>query len=472
MRVKLFEEHTTKKNVLLLYFTTLLFCFVGSHLRIPQELSLFWPVNAIISGLLIRNPFLHSLRYYCVIFAAMVFNDTVFSGWALQAVTLNIANMLFIVTMVSMLVRHFQSRQGSLLVNKALRIFPACLVAALVCAGWGALAQGQLSYITFATAWGDWFSEQFSTGLMLLPFLLTRSWNTFLSRSLFYPSRLLPLLSVVISLTVGALIGGAGSLTFPLPALIWCAIVLPVPLTNLIILLTGITEIILVAHGVMNIQGEDGVLPLSRLTSARLGVATVAISPLIVAVTMETIRQLNQRLALRANYDFLTRLLSRSGLYEVLKDKPFTPQRKTGVILLDVDYFKSINDSFGHHAGDEVLEQIARRIEHQSAAGDWVCRFGGEEFVVVVDEPQANELYLLAERIRQSVVAEKFWVQGNTATVTVSIGLAQDGACQDRDWQSHIHRLITAADKNLYLSKRNGRNQTSPAQLPVTSEVA
>lgn len=78
MRVKLFAEHKATKNVLSLFLITLLFCFLGSHLRIPAELSLFWPVNAIVAAVIVRHPFLHRFRYYLTSFAAMVVNDTVF----------------------------------------------------------------------------------------------------------------------------------------------------------------------------------------------------------------------------------------------------------------------------------------------------------------------------------------------------------------------------------------------------------
>ncbi|MGO4843506.1 hypothetical protein AB4144_65640, partial [Rhizobiaceae sp. 2RAB30] len=84
---QLFEEHNVKKNAFSLFLITLLFCFIGGHLRFPQELSLFWPVNAIVTGVIVRNPFLHQTRYYLATFAAMVFNDIVFSGWALSAFT-------------------------------------------------------------------------------------------------------------------------------------------------------------------------------------------------------------------------------------------------------------------------------------------------------------------------------------------------------------------------------------------------
>ncbi len=98
--------------------------------------------------------FLHQARYYLACFSAMVFNDTVFSGWALPAFTLNVANILFVLVAVSMLIKHFQEQSGSERITHALRIFPACLLAAFACATWGALAQEGKFNMQLATAWG------------------------------------------------------------------------------------------------------------------------------------------------------------------------------------------------------------------------------------------------------------------------------------------------------------------------------
>lgn len=474
MRVKLFEEHNAKKSALWLFMITLMFCFVGGHLRIPDDLSLFWPVNAFIAGMMLRYPFLHRTRFYLVCFSAMVFNDAVFSGWTLPAFTLNVANILFILICVVVMGRQYQHDSSSERIANAMRIFPACLLAAFGCATWGGLAQVGSINAEFADAWMNWFSEQFSTGLMLLPFLLTSSWRVRISARRLKMGKIVPLIAVVLSVVSGALMGGAGSLTLPVPALIWCAIVLPVPLTSLITLITGISQIILVSHGVMNIQGDNSLLPISHLTSARLGVATIALSPLIVAVSMDAIRQLNERLALRADYDFLTQLLSRSGLYEHLRNEACSEQRQVGVILLDVDYFKSVNDNFGHDAGDRVLEEIARRISPLVGNHGHICRFGGEEFVIVQFDLSPEMIYSLAEGIRQSIVKEKFLLHGNAVTVTVSLGLAYGQGQPGVAWAETVNRLISAADKNLYISKRNGRNQTSPgnARSEMTSDVA
>ena len=454
MRVKLFEENNVKKNALSLCLITLFFCFIGSHLRIPEEFSLFWPVNALIAGLMVRNPFLHTTSSYLVCFAAMIFNDTVFSGWALPAVTINFANILFILVSVSMLIKHLQSPTANSQVFNAMRIFPACLLGAAACATWGAWAQDIDFNARFVVAWADWFSEQFSTSLMLLPVMLTRPLRSVPLRTLVHPARLLPLLAVALSLTVGALIGGAGSLTFPVPALIWCAIVLPIPITSLVILFTGITEIVLVSHGVMNIQGDDSLLPISHLTSARLGVATVALSPLLVAVSMDAIRQLNHRLALRANYDFLTQLLSRSGLYENLRQQPFSLQREAGVIMLDVDYFNKLNDLHGHDAGDKVLRELSRIITDTLGECGVAFRYGGEEFLLILPGKSETEAKMLAERLLNTILKHPMRYESqDIGPVSVSIGLAT--------WPRHARadNLVRAADLALYMAKEQGRGQ-------------
>lgn len=464
MRFTLFNENNNNANALTIFLVTAFFCFVGGHLRLPMELSLFWPVNALIAGMIVRFPFLHSTRIYLTSYLAMVFNDLVFSGWATQSFTINFANIIFILVITNILLK-----RGSAMINrhrpgKALLIFPACLLASLCSATWGTLAEGANTSENFVAQWGDWVSEQFSTGVLLLPFLLTLPGQFRLTSLRYRLKNLLPAVALLASIIAAACIGGGGSLSFPLPALIWCAIVYPIWVTSLITLITGMTEIMLVMNGVMNIQGSDEHLALSHLVSARLGIATVAISPLIVAVSMDAILQLNKQLALRANYDFLTRLLSRSGLYDALRqidDGRDGGQQSIGVVLIDIDYFKAINDSFGHDSGDAVLEEMAQRMRDVIGDRGVLCRFGGEEFVVVFFNQSPAALFAYAEQIRQAIVARKFLLQGNSVSVTVSLGIASESR-PEKSCVETVNALISAADKRLYQSKRNGRNQTSP----------
>ncbi|KOC87350.1 GGDEF domain-containing protein [Winslowiella iniecta] len=464
MRINLLGENNNKANALTVFVVTALFCFIGGHLRMPQELSLFWPVNALLAGMIVRFPFLHRSGIYLISYLAMVLNDLVFSGWASQSFTINFANIIFIFIVASLLIKHSMPVVGLRRPGKALQIFPACLLGSLLSATWGTLAEGATIGENFLPVWSDWVSEQFSTGVLLLPFLLTLPARFSLHLSSYRLKKLLPAVAVMVSIIAAALIDGAGSLTFPLPALIWCAIVYPITVTSLITLITGVTEIVLVVNGVMNIQGNDELLAMSYLVSARLGIATVAISPLIVAVSMDAILQLNKQLALRANYDFLTRLLSRSGMYEQLRqmdDSAPGNLHSAGVMLVDIDYFKAINDSFGHDSGDAVLEEIASRM--RSVIGDqgMLCRFGGEEFVVVFFNHERAALFQIAEQIRHAIIMRKFLLQGNTVGITVSIGIASKTRPETNRVET-VNALISAADKRLYHSKRNGRNQTSP----------
>lgn len=465
MQFALLDKDKPHKNFLTLFFFTAFFCFIGGHLRQPAELSLFWPINALLTAIFVRFSWLHRARYYLVCYSAMVCNDTLFSGWALPAFTLNGANILFILVAVSMLIPRPGLINASGRVRNALSIFPACLLASIVCASWGALAQGLLVNEQFFQAWGDWLSEQFSTGVLLLPLLLTLPRRPALWSVLRHWRRGWPIVALVLSIGAAALIGGGGSLSFPLPALIWCAIGYPLWLTSGLTLLTGITEIILVVHGVMNIQGDDSLLPLGHLASARLGVATVAISPLIVAISMDAIRQLNHQLALRANHDFLTRQLSRSGLYErlyQLENSRDLCARPVGVLLIDIDHFKAINDSYGHDAGDVVLVEVAQRMQQSVGQAGLVCRFGGEEFLVLLfDLPERAQLQH-AETIRQRIMQQNIMVRGSAVAVTVSIGIAS-GRLESGNISESFNRLVSAADKQLFISKRNGRNRTTSA---------
>ncbi len=128
--------------------------------------------------------------------------------------------------------------------------------------------------------------------------------------------------------------------------------------------------------------------------------------------------------------------------------------KELSLMMIDVDHFKKVNDSFGHHVGDECLKQIQRRIGENIRAVDLLARFGGEEFVVLLPETKINEAQVIAERIR-SIIAEKSFDFLDSCKVnqTISIGVAQM-SCGDS-----TNQLIENADKCLYRAKNSGRNK-------------
>jgi len=129
------------------------------------------------------------------------------------------------------------------------------------------------------------------------------------------------------------------------------------------------------------------------------------------------------------------------------------------VLVVDIDYFKAINDTHGHDAGDDVLREFALRLRKSIRGIDLACRYGGEEFVIVMPETDKAVATMVAERLRRRIATEPFAVgqDGNRIEVTISIGIA--AVCGTKDTAA---ALLKRADQALYRAKRDGRNRVVP----------
>lgn len=454
----LFRPESPLRNAMGIFLLTTLFYFVGAQLRLVEALSLFWPLNGVMAGVFARYAYLNRVRYYAVSYVAMLLYDAVTTRWGLASLAINASNILFIGTVALLVLRDKRMTRATPDPINALRLFNYCLFAAVLCALLGAAGSVGIDSQTFWPLFADWFSEQFSTGVLIVPCMLTVKVPTRWVR--FRPEQLLPILALVVSVMASVVIGGAGSLVFPLPALIWCAVRYSLPATCLLTFVTGAVEIVLVANSIINIAVAA---PLSTpmMFSARLGIATMAICPVMVSASVAAINSLIQQVSLRADYDFLTHVYSRSGLYEALK-KEETHQRSRflTVMLLDIDYFKSINDNYGHECGDRVLSAFAQKVQEVVGEEGLVARMGGEEFAVVVNSGNAQSGLEMAERIRLSISSHPFAWRQQQLFLTVSIGLGS-GKSEARELTEVFNRLMAEADDYLYRSKKAGRNRTS-----------
>jgi two-component system cell cycle response regulator len=128
------------------------------------------------------------------------------------------------------------------------------------------------------------------------------------------------------------------------------------------------------------------------------------------------------------------------------------------VLVLDIDYFKSINDSYGHDAGDDVLREFAIRIRKSIRGIDLACRYGGEEFVIVMPETDMAVAATVAERLRRRIATEPFPIARGERSieVTISVGLAALERVDD-----NAANILKRADQALYRAKRDGRNRVS-----------
>jgi two-component system cell cycle response regulator len=126
------------------------------------------------------------------------------------------------------------------------------------------------------------------------------------------------------------------------------------------------------------------------------------------------------------------------------------------VLIADIDHFKRVNDLFGHDAGDDVIREFAARLASNFRPRDLACRFGGEEFVVIMPETNANDATMIAERLRASIEGSTFMVGAarEVLDITCSVGVAI-GNASELDYEA----LLKRADEALYVAKRSGRNK-------------
>ena len=161
-----------------------------------------------------------------------------------------------------------------------------------------------------------------------------------------------------------------------------------------------------------------------------------------------------------ARRDGLTGVYNRAYLDEHLASElAFAVRHGTALslLLIDVDHFKQVNDTFGHLAGDEVLRNVAARLNASVRTEDLVARYGGEEFVVLTRGIAAPQAVQLAERLRESVAGARPAVAGGTVGVTVSVGVASVACCGPGPVGAPA--LLALADHRLYAAKRGGRNR-------------
>jgi diguanylate cyclase (GGDEF)-like protein len=166
-------------------------------------------------------------------------------------------------------------------------------------------------------------------------------------------------------------------------------------------------------------------------------------------------KHLQDLLIEHAHIDPLTGLPNRRALMERLQQEWARMQRHGGqmsLIMADIDHFKRVNDTFGHHVGDRVLQEVAQAIARQCRDVDLPARYGGEEFAIVVPNESACDAANLAERCRREIAKIRVAVKNETVTATASFGVADTAGAASPE------ALLELADKALYQAKNAGRN--------------
>jgi len=162
----------------------------------------------------------------------------------------------------------------------------------------------------------------------------------------------------------------------------------------------------------------------------------------------------------QATHDGLTGLLNRTSILEILHveaERAVRERRPIALLLVDLDRFKLVNDTYGHLAGDAVLREAARRMKHVCRRYDAIGRYGGEEFLAVLPGSNREASYAQAERLRAAMSSEPFVADEVSLPVTCSIGVAW----REYPIASQLDDFVREADEALYAAKDQGRNRVA-----------
>ena len=199
------------------------------------------------------------------------------------------------------------------------------------------------------------------------------------------------------------------------------------------------------------------------LARIRAGLRIIALEKLLI--------EANEKLERLATIDELTGILNRRGLFEELKKSAYLAirsKKELYIVMVDIDHFKRINDTYGHQVGDLVLKELAQRLRSQLRPYDIIGRYGGEEFLVAFVNGEKKEAVEVAERLRLTVKNSLFQIDEELSiTVTISLGIAMFNP-KRYNWKSKISeealmqelsKVIEKADKALYEAKLKGRDR-------------
>lgn len=211
---------------------------------------------------------------------------------------------------------------------------------------------------------------------------------------------------------------------------------------------------VLVLAAVLPFSLDPALVPLAALVPA-LVMPLVAVVPLRLYFDLSRGERALQHVA---HTDPLTGILNRSAFYpraEATLTDAIEHRHAVAVIMLDLDHFKAINDTYGHLVGDAILAEVSRRVITHLDPAALFARFGGEEFVILLPDFSADEAFAVADRLRLSFVSYPMQVRGHRLSVTLSAGV--HGWSPDHGPTS-IDELINLADMALLTAKANGRN--------------
>lgn len=455
------DHDPSNRYVLILGLLVFMLALLGIASRPMGSLACVWPANAFLLGAMIRQPLLRTPRAWLVACVSMVLADLITSSPFLIATVLSVGNLvgvyaaLYVLERLPQKAHQWDQRHGVLLM-----IF-AALVASMSAGFVGLFAYPLLFDGTAVKGYIFWSVTEFVNFIAFLPVVLSAPVFGQLWKQLKRPRRItlrssqwMPAVLVFLLCTVTLFLEGPAKLILPIIALLWCAFSYTVFSTALLTLFFCFWTLVTLALGLDNAAGEAS--NWNTLMSWRVGISLVALVPIIVACYNSARKEEMESLKWSALHDALTGALNRKGLEECHQSLAHSRSNyPLGLLMLDLDHFKSVNDQYGHSAGDKVLKAFVKNMQSHLRQEDVVARLGGEEFIVLLPQCSESAVAEIAQRIKESLGAETITLDDDQVIqVTVSIGSAYSIKGEES-----LSSLLCNADQALYVAKDAGRNR-------------
>lgn len=449
-------------------FVVLVCCFIGLATRPLDYLALLWPANAALLAIFLRFPQLNHMSGWLGAFSAFMFADLIMGNHFLQSLFLTFSNLISTIVSIFFIrylkINYKYYNTGYTFIHLfGIFAFAGCLASAAFAVA--TLPNLPNAFITKENLWIDfglWWTGEMVNYIVVLPLVLAFPRpkdmqylfkNRRQKRNYF--SYLLPAVMVVFCILLTNIFPGPGALLYPLAALIWAALtyrLFSMTLINAFVILLTYYSLAQFYTTTQATLADSTVY-----ISLRIGLFMLALSPLILCIISQNRNELFKRVLYLANHDSLTRTMNRHFFFqkgEYLLQ--YSKNMQFSLLMLDIDYFKRLNDHFGHHVGDKVLQHFAEIISNNLRDQDLFARVGGEEFVLLLWDTQPAEAQTIAERIRNLVEKTPMYQSdGSELYITVSSGITHQNVQHAQDLQ----HIINIADQALYQAKHRGRNQ-------------
>ncbi|MET1754833.1 diguanylate cyclase [Novosphingobium sp. RD2P27] len=430
-----------------------------------------WPANAVLVGVMLRARHLMRPAGWIGAAAGFIVADLLFGRTPSLAAFFASANLAGTLAATLLLMRLDERDLQLRRTHSVLRILACLLPACLAAGGAGAVLVVVEFEGSALQALMTWPASELVNYLTFLPAMLTlpRDWFIRTAASRLRDTRntnerhtnsrdtIVPAVLLAVSCVAAVLFDGPGSIMFPMPALLLCALTYTTATTAMLTMVLGTGCLTVLGLELVDI-GQDMSVP-AMTVSVRVAVAFLVLVPLTISSAMAVRDDLLNRLRQAADHDGLTGLLNRRAFERqmALRLKGMQPPSSGygfAVLLLDIDHFKAINDCHGHPAGDEVLRDFAAAARSCCRSEDLIGRVGGEEFGLLLRVSNESDAQAAADRIRQVFAEQTTTWQGEPIRATVSIG-AQfiDRAPGD------VLELVSKLDQALYRAKRSGRDR-------------